>query len=390
MKTKTVKVIGIAFISLISLYGLAEPANGTVSGTGSVTNDFVKKDGKISLTERKGADGETVARAPRAEDVMKEMPDDGVFIKIGDDELTWGALKTQANLELNVKADAILAMAGSEGYNVSMGLYIKGVTRLLQRYLLTAVIAYDAKQKGLQVDAKEFDKELAKTRESVPVLNAYQYQYATNNVYMRAYVDKYLRPNVKVSDEDVAMLIKERHESNLSVPATNEMFRATLADVRERIVKGELSFTDAVDVYSECGDCTSNGGDCGTWEEDEDSLDPALKAVCFSIPTNTLSEVIETPDAYHLVKIKSRYVPTAKAREEDGEVSSVDVLHIQIDKWPLDPEYTEETARKHLENVFLKRELRRRQKELLKSAPIESVVPLTSPDAKKRKAHIVL
>lgn len=353
---------------------------GGMARSGKIGDDFEKKNGKISLVDRKkGPKGSAASTnaVPQVADVMKDLADDAVFLKIGDDDkLTWGALREHAESLLKVKADTLLKSAGSDGDSTRLALYATGISRILQKYIRAGVMAYEARKSGIVVSNEVFDAELAQLREKSPKLNAFQYQFATNAVYQRAYVEKFLRPKIKVLDEDVAKLIKLRHEQNLAVPTTNRLFRATLEDVRRRLLKNELSFADAVEEYSECATCSSEGGDCGTWEEDEDELDPKLKEVCFSIQTNVLSDVVETPDAFHLVKIVGRYVPTAKAREEDGEVSSVDVRHIQIDKWTTDPEFTEETARKHIEYKLLSRALKARQLELIKTVPIESVIPL--------------
>jgi len=367
-----------SFCLLFSVFGAEK--KGAVSGTGKVSDDYKKENGKISLVGKKDA-AETNAdsHVPTAMDVMRGMTDDTIFLKIGDDDiLTWGAVREQADLLLKVKADALLSSAGAAGNATRLSLYASGVSRIVRQYLLVSVIAHDAKSKGLVVENETIAKEIEGIRSDGTPLNTFQYQYATNMVYMRSYVNKLLRPQVSVSAQAVEELIKRRHESNLSVPATNRLLRATLEDVRSRLLKNEISFSDAVDEYSECSTCSADDGDCGTWEEDEEHIAPSLKAVCFSIPTNTLSEVVDTPEAFHLVKITGRYVPTAKARAEDGEVSSVDVKHIQIDKWQLDPEYTSETAREHLENLVLKRRLKARQLELLKTTPIESAIPLES------------
>jgi hypothetical protein len=243
---------------------------------------------------------------------------------------------------------------------------------------MTALVAQEARRSGITVDDAEFQTEAAKlTGEAT----RFQCQYMTNAVYQRAYAEKCLRPGVSVSNETVAALIKARHEANLAVPATNELLRAQTVDLRERLVRNEVSWGEAAEESSDCADCSMNDGDCGTWEEDEDADDrpPALLKAAFTIPTNTVSEVIETADAFHLIKVTGRYEPTAKAREEDGEVATADVRHIQIDKWTADPEFTEETARKLLEDRMLAHALKRKQAELLKDAKIECAIPLYTP-----------
>ena len=214
----------------------------------------------------------------------------------------------------------------------------------------------------------------------------------TNAVYQRAYIVKYLKPKISVPQEAVAALIKARHEANLTVPATNEMLRAQLADLRGRLVRNEISWGEAADKYSDCTDCSSEDGDCGTWEENEDAEDrpPVLLKAALTIPTNTISDIIGTDDAFHIIKVAGRYEPTAKSRAEDGEVASADVHHIQIDKWKVDPEFTEKTARAVLENRAIARALKARQLELLKDAKIECVLPLFTAGGKGRRSTIIM
>ena len=98
---------------------------------------------------------------------------------------------------------------------------------------------------------------------------------------------------------------------------------------------------------------------------------------------------METPSAFHLVKVTSRYEPTAKAREEDGEVTTAEVRHLQIDKWEAEPEFTPETARKALAGRELSAELKKKQLELMKAAEIDCVVPLFRDKNSKSRAPIV-
>ena len=234
------------------------------------------------------------------------------------------------------------------------------------------------------VEPLEFDEELKKLKAKTLALGEFEYRYMTNAVYQRAYAEKYLRKTIKISDVDVGNLIKERHEANLSVPATNAMLKAQIEGIRSKLAKNEMSFGEAAEEYSECPQCSADNGDCGTWEEDDSDIAPELLKVCFSLPTNVVSQVVESPDAFHVVKITSKYVPTKKAREEDGEVSSVDVRHVQIDKWTTDPEFTVETAREFLENRKLSHALRTKQRELINSTPIKSVIPLHDTKSRNR------
>ena len=323
-------------------------------------------------------------------DLLKDLADDTDFLRVGDDVLTWGVITRQVDASIGTSLSKLFLAPQNEMNDLLVKAYAAGVSKFVRQYLMTSLVAQEARRLGIVIEDKEFQEEEAKLRKLNDV-GSFQYQFMTNAVYQRAYVVKYLKPSISISSNDVASLIKSRHEANLSVPATNELFRAQLADLRERLVRNEISWGEAADEYSDCPDCSSEDGDCGTWEENEDSEDrpPQLLKAAFSIPTNTVSEVVATDSAFHLIKVMERYEPTAKAREEDGEVASVDVRHIQIDKWQVDPEFTQETARAFLENRALGRVLKSKQAELLKGAKVECVIPLFAPGGNGRRSTTI-
>ena len=356
----------------------------------------------IKVRNQQGAVGSLTGtnRADRAQrpatsaDLLKDMRDDEVFVQIGDDDkVTWGMLHGYIDASLNMRISSLFAAApGDQMGGIRVGLYQQALTKTLRRYIGAAVVAREARRLGMKVPAADFDAKVAELRKASPNPSPFQYRHLTNVVYQQAYVEKHVRPSLKVPEAAVTNLIARRHAENLAVPATNALLRAKIEGLREKILKGELTFAEAAEEESDCADCSSNGGDCGTWEEDLDNVATNLLKVCFSLPTNVLSEVVETPEAFHLVKIASRYVPTKKAREEDGEVSSVDVRHIQVDKWAPEPEFTRETAREFIEKRLLARMVSARQYELLDKTPIRSVIPLKGKgdDKKAEKVRRIL
>jgi len=77
-----------------------------------------------------------------------------------------------------------------------------------------------------------------------------------------------------------------------------------LITIRERIIKGEISFSVAAEFYSCDPGTKSNGGDFG-WVSRGDFV-PEFDAVAFNIPINTISEVFESSYGYHITKIEKR------------------------------------------------------------------------------------
>ena len=372
-------LVGVTALGAIVLRAADAPQNATKKKLRFDERYGRDASGNLSLLSKDRPDAPKREPDTSAADVLKDLKDDTVFVQIGDeDQLSWKALHEQVDALFKTKIDLLLKAPGGQTDEVKLGLYRQGVSKLLQQYLKTAVVAREAKRRGIVISRKDIDSELGKIKAKARgrTLGAFQYQFLTNGLYQKAYVEKYLKPSIHAPDEAVRKLIAERHAVNLSVPGTNALFKAQMEDIRARLAKNEISFGDAADEYSECPQCSSDSGDCGTWEQDDSDIAPELLKVCFSLPTNTVSPVVETADAFHIVKIVSKYQPTKKAMEEEGEVPSVDVRHIQVDKWQLDPEFTPETARKFIEGRMLMKELKIKQFELLKTAPIKCVIPL--------------
>lgn len=381
-KKMWVKAAVIAGCGMLSAHGDGISTTRVTTGEsdGATLLDTYARDekGNISLL------GNKVTQQQKAVDpdleIIKSLKDDTVFVTIADrDTLTWGALHNKVDALLETRLGMVIGGVGVDQLGeVRLGMYKQSVSKLLQRYIKAAVMANAAREEGITVADEEMDTKIkeAMARAKVKVLDPYEAQYLTNAVYQLAYAEKTIVPTIQAKEEEIAELITLRHEVNLSVPATNQLLKAELEGIRAKIAANEISFGEAAEEYSECVQCSSDNGDCGSWEEDDDSIDPNLLSVCFAIPTNTLSEVIDTPEAYHLVMIKSRYTPTEEAREEDGEVSTAEVRHIQLDKWTPDPEFTHETAKEFIEQKMLAKAIKKKQQELISSTKIDCIIPL--------------
>ena len=382
LSMKKVIIVGMAAVLGMASFGLEATREG------------------LSLTGSKASNAKAAAKAEAREaavstkDLLEGLKPDTVFLKVGDaegDEVTWGALQKQVDGTMGSSLGALLEPADDPMNDMRLGFYAKGVSRLLRKYLGVTLIKQEAQRVGITISAEEFATEEENIRKRGRDSGPFPYQYMTNAIYQRAYAEKYLKPSIAIPEERIDALIKARHELNVSVPLTNEIFRTQLEELRGRLMRNEISWGEAAEEFSECTECCSEDGDCGSWEEDEDpeDRDPNLLKTAFSMPTNTVSEIVETPDAFHIVKILSRYEPTAKAREEDGEVSSVEVRHIQLDKWLVEPEYTKESAREILEGREITNLLKRKQLELMKTTKIECVIPLFRDKDSKEKGPII-
>ncbi len=92
------------------------------------------------------------------------------------------------------------------------------------------------------------------------------------------------------------------------VPPVNEILkeytRKNLEDIRQRVLKGELKFCDAVRLYTEDPSSKDN---CGTYENvRRGTFVPEFDAICFSLKEGETSQVFETDYGFHFVQLISR------------------------------------------------------------------------------------
>jgi len=91
----------------------------------------------------------------------------------------------------------------------------------------------------------------------------------------------------------------------LGAPASErDQARKRLAEVREQIIGGKISFADAVRDYSQCPSAKM-GGDIGVvtrkWMVDE-----AVAKAAFALKKDELSDVVESEFGVHLIKVTER------------------------------------------------------------------------------------
>lgn len=77
-----------------------------------------------------------------------------------------------------------------------------------------------------------------------------------------------------------------------------------LNEIREKIVKGELTFKIAAEFYSQDPGSKQNGGHFGKVTRGD--FVPEFDAVAFRIPIGEVSEVFESPFGYHILIIEER------------------------------------------------------------------------------------
>lgn len=117
-----------------------------------------------------------------------------------------------------------------------------------------------------------------------------------------------------------------RFEKKPSEADYAEVLEYLNAEVRPRIVGGEMSFEDAAVEYSE-DSSAETGGDLGTF--DRDRMVAPFTEAAFSLPVGEVSEPVRTKFGWHLIEVLERDVDA-----ETGEVFQVHARHILLKVTP--------------------------------------------------------
>jgi peptidyl-prolyl cis-trans isomerase SurA len=191
-----------------------------------------------------------------------------------------------------------------------------------------AMAVRDVKDRNQLTDA-QFEEALA---EDGMTLEDYKKEL-TNQMKKMTLMDREIRAKVQVSKKEVDEYY-EKHKSEFNAPpqvrlqqilliippeTTDdevEQVRKKAEQIRDRIGKGE-DFTEMVKLYSQ-GVTAAAGGDMGVFLKGE--LFPALDEAAFSLEVGEVSQVIQSPRGFHIIKLldkKDRKKMTEEERAEE-------------------------------------------------------------------------
>lgn len=115
--------------------------------------------------------------------------------------------------------------------------------------------------------------------------------------YFEENIDYFMRTTLRLSH--IVMRIPSG-----SPAAEREQARKMLAEIRQNIIDGKITFADAAKEYSQCPNA-SKGGDIGIvtrkW-----MLDEAVARVAFTLKKDEISEIVESEFGLHLLKVTER------------------------------------------------------------------------------------
>lgn len=321
------------------------------------------------------------------DEILAGLKDDDIFLKIDGDELKWKLLREHVDAldtEINrpdMQEAGVAAMRSSA--------HRARFRKLLRDYIYYGVFAYEARRKGLSVPAEAFEEQRAMARKRYAAMGvvgerlqklmdqpeSFYEHNLTNALLYLEYREKILTPKVVVEDDTAAKLVVVRHQKNQAVVATNEVKRVLIHDILKKL-QGGMDFAEAARTWSEC-DSAEGGGVLMSDEDDDEpaeieagDLQPAVEKAYMKLKEGEISGVVETPYAWHIVKLLKR----KPANEDDDE--TVQLAHIMLEKELLRPEFDLAGAREKIRKDTLRSASKAEFVELFKQTPIECKIPL--------------
>jgi len=183
-----------------------------------------------------------------------------------------------------------------------------------------------------------------------------------------------IRPAVKITDAEVKQYRQDRKKENAEIVAYNKSLRPKAKKLLASIKSGEATFAEVAFRESDC-DSSLDYGEWGIIKREQ--LRPELAEVAFNMKEGTLSDVVETPYSFHILKLNKKNTGFLRDGEKGPPpVISVNLAHIMLEKKELKPELTAEEARNELINNRAQQTVADLRVKLVKEAKIETPLKL--------------
>ena len=318
-----------------------------------------------------------------------ELPDlkpEEAVITVNGDKLLWGDMMRHAELLISrVKLPADVTAADVEGEKKRM--LMKAILKTSEFFITKSLLAQEAKRHGLSLSPADFAakrEELVKRAKAQPDSaerflkeldrpGSFLSIDITNTLLIAKLNEKVLRPSILVTDEDLKTFMSNRIAKNKEIDTYNTGLRPKIAALLSRIKQGE-SFSDIAYLESECGS-SANGGEWGTFKRED--LRPEVADAAFAMKEGALSDIVETPYSFHIIKLlkKNELFAVAGATNSSASVS-VKIAHIMLEKKERLPELTLASAKEELLDIRQKEALDQLKERLMTEARIETPLPL--------------
>ena len=403
MKSRTIKMSDFLSYTLVAFLTLSLAVR---AETSVVTNrDHLSKafqnakpigNGVYSIAGTKGK-----SREKGTDAMLAELGDDDVLVSIeGWDSLKWGLLRRHVEvLSAGMENRPDMRMEGNSAMRKIARQEI--LRKLLKEYLEHAVFAVEAKRIGITVKPEEFEKYRALAREGYAQMGetgkallslmesgeSFYEHNLTNALYWQAYKTQELLPMCGTDDAEIAKMIRIRHSANVGSTATNLYKKALIVEIQDKL-KGGMEFGEAAEKWSDCESSLTRGVMMDALNEhperfDKGELPEAVEAALRGLKEGETSGIIETPAAWHIVRLLKRNV------SKDDEDPTVEIAQIMLEKEMLEPEFSTAQARKYIETIKMKAVLKATFYDLLKKVKIDSKIPLwDAADSRGRRRRI--
>lgn len=339
-----------SIIAILSGFCLsaAEPATNSVQSAEKTAmlmgrRVSVSKDG-ADFSDAVGGESRKAREAKKQELPVAHSPED-IFLRMNGEVLTWAKIDEYIDLVLKISPLNLPPQATVEQINQIVATSRRKLAEMAgNQYIQSWILVPKAKEYGISLAESEILLAISNSVRKVAkknvkeVLtasldpNSYLYRKQVGYLYSKKYVESALAGKVVASNEEISAAIAERKAEIEKAKAYNETLRPKLQGILDDIKSGKIEFGDAAFEYSDCGSSTEDGV-FGEFSVDKCKLLPPLKEFVFAASTNELSDVIETPFSYHIVKILSRsYGKEALDEDDDDDDGDDDETSAEVEK----------------------------------------------------------
>lgn len=319
------------------------------------------------------------------------------FLDYNGEKLTWAQIDEHTELLMTISPLSLSPQATADDVErVKVATRAQYAVRLGEMYVRNAILAQEARKVGFVVEPAELYMALSNSVKRIPKrhvdkffstifkTDSYFYRNQENYLLTRKYRNAVLSGPVEITAEAVAKAIADREEERRDAVAKNAALRPMMQKWLDEIRAGERDFTETAEVESDSSETESDGtmGDFDR-EDGKEALTSDIYAFAFAPSTNTVSEIMETPTEYHIIKILSRKY---EAAEDDGSIEPaedgtkaptwVSLAAIVKEKFEVPEPLTEEGAREVVRKQLLGERFAAAQKAAYKKAKITSVYPI--------------
>lgn len=337
----------------------------------------------------------------RVEVATTHSPED-IILSVNGETLTWGKVDEQIDLLMINDPLQLPSIATVEEVQQIIANTRSQYTRkCVSNFLRNTLLAQKARALGISISTNDMARFLEasvakispKTRSRILTAirkpDSYMYRDLENYQLSYRYRQEVLMAQVMATPEEIASFQAAHAVSCRAIAETNALMRPKMELWLKELRAGTRDFAATAEEFSDCGSSVE-GGLWGEFERADNSLLESLRAYAFSAPTNVLSEVIETPYSYHIMKVVERKFDEDALEEgetmETAAPTSVVLAHIMLEKIPVPAQLTEEAAREAVCRQKAGERVAEELEQALEAADIYVAVPVELRGRKKKDA----